>query len=394
MKIAFVAPFGLGKKTTVWARTLPLARQLVAHGHPTAILIPPWDTPADAGKRWHDGGVELVNTHIGGGAPLTLLRLLRASNQFSPDLIHIVKPRAHAGLFQWSIWRMRQLRLAAPTLLLDMDDWEQAWAPINRYPKLVAMFLAWQEEWGIRHADGITTASQWLHRRAQEYAPTTPALYLPNGIDDALLSGSSPLPRRKEANSPKNILFFTRYVEVTPVWLADFAAHLLGPDDRVRLVIAGAPLQPNAVQMFQSEFATRKFHNARQIEWLGAVPTAGLPALLAGSTCAIFPAQPTVLQLAKCSVRLATTLLHGVPVVASAVGEQSQYGAEGAGRLVSADATPAQFAQAVLDLLADEDAQNRMIAAARHRLAENYSWRRLGAQLAAFYEHVMGARAG
>ena len=179
MKIVFVAPFGLGKKTTVWARTLPLARQLVARGHGVRIVIPPWDTPADAGKQWQDGGVELMNTGIGGGAPFILPRLLRASNDFSPDLIHIVKPRAHAGLFQWTLWRMRQLRLTAPALLLDMDDWEQAWAPINRYPKMTALFLAWQEEWGIRHADGVTAASQWLHRRAHEYAPATPTLYLP-----------------------------------------------------------------------------------------------------------------------------------------------------------------------------------------------------------------------
>ena len=32
-RIAFVAPFGLGQKTTVWARTLPLARYLAAQGH-------------------------------------------------------------------------------------------------------------------------------------------------------------------------------------------------------------------------------------------------------------------------------------------------------------------------------------------------------------------------
>jgi glycosyltransferase involved in cell wall biosynthesis len=282
------------------------------------------------------------------------------------------------------MWRLRQLRLAAPTLLLDMDDWEQAWAPINRYPKITALFLAWQEEWGIRHADGLTTASRWLHRRAQEYAPTTPALYLPNGIADALL-GESALPRRKETNSQKSVLFFTRYIEVTPIWLADFAAHLLNQDPQIRFVIAGEPLQPKVIETLQSYFAIRNLHDPQQVEWLGAVAKDELPALLDRSVCAIFPAQPTTLQLAKCSVRLATTLLHGVPVVASAVGEQAQYGAEGAALLVPAEATPVEFSQAVLDLLADDDAQERMIAAARRRLAEHYSWRRLGEQLEAFY---------
>jgi hypothetical protein len=65
-----------------------------------------------------------------------------------------------------------------------------------------------------------------------------------------------------------------------------------------------------------------------------------LPSLYPHIGCAIFPAQPTVLQQAKCSVRLATTLLSGVPVVASAVGEQAAYGAEGAANLVPAGALP------------------------------------------------------
>ncbi len=43
-------------------------------------------------------------------------------------------------------------------------------------------FLDWQEEWGIRHADGITAASRWLVERAKAYAPETPILYLPNGV--------------------------------------------------------------------------------------------------------------------------------------------------------------------------------------------------------------------
>ena len=67
-RVCFVAPFGLGQKTTVWARTLPLARVLATHGWRPTLLIPPWDTPQDDGRRWKDGEVELINIALRGGA--------------------------------------------------------------------------------------------------------------------------------------------------------------------------------------------------------------------------------------------------------------------------------------------------------------------------------------
>src|SRR5262245_48937000 len=106
-RIAFVAPFGLGQKTTVWARTLPLARHLVRCGFAVQVIIPPWDTPADAGQRREDAGVEIIQVPIKGGIPATVGRMVGQLNQFRPDLVHIVKPRAHAGLVQWWLWVSR-----------------------------------------------------------------------------------------------------------------------------------------------------------------------------------------------------------------------------------------------------------------------------------------------
>ncbi|MCB0059972.1 MAG: hypothetical protein KDE45_23200, partial [Caldilineaceae bacterium] len=75
-RVCFVAPFGLRQKTTIWARTLPLARELVARGWAATILIPPWDSPQDSGRRWVEDGVELVNVALGGGTPAVVRRLL------------------------------------------------------------------------------------------------------------------------------------------------------------------------------------------------------------------------------------------------------------------------------------------------------------------------------
>ena len=390
--VCFVAPFGLGQKTTVWARTLPLARELVRLGWEATILIPPWDTPADAGRRWRQDGVELVNVTLQGGLAATTYRLLHELRQRRPDIVHIVKPRAHAGLVQWLLWQLP--RRQRPALLLDIDDWEQAWAPINRYPLLVARFLAWQEEWGLRHADGITAASRWLEAKAHAYNPDAPVCYLPNGITPAgheivnrevrIVNGEGDTSRP----SPL-VLFFTRFVEVTPAWLADFWRALRALAPTARLVMAGAPVQPGLDAPFRAALAAVDPAAADQVIWLGYVPQSTQPGIYAAVTCAIFPAAPTPLQAAKCSVRLATTLLKGVPVVASAVGEQAHYGAAGAARLVPADATPADFAAAVAAVMADPVSQVALSAAAQTHLLTAYAWARMGSRLAGFYAELL-----
>lgn len=396
-RVCFVAPFGLGQKTTVWARTLPLAQALATHGWQATILIPPWDTPADSGKRWLEpgsgqpdelgtgtetaGAVEIVNVALGGGPPAITSRLLRAIGERQPHIVHIIKPRAYAGLVQWLLWQRR--RTGAAPLLLDIDDWEQAWASINRYPWPLARFGAWQEDWGLRHAHGITAASRWLVERAAGYAPQTPLLYLPNGVAAAPVALGKPPSADAQA-----VLFFTRFVEVSPAWLGAFASSLYAMRPQAPLIVAGAPVQPGLDEPFHRAVdvaLVKAGAPGAQVEWLGYVPPAELPTLYARCGCAIFPADPVPLQQAKCSVRLATTLLQGIPVVASAVGEQAAYGAEGAARLVSPSASPAEFAAAVDDVLRHPERQSALASAAQSRLLERYAWSKLGQELAEFY---------
>lgn len=381
MRVVFVAPFGLRHKSTVWARILPLARVLTQRGWNPTILVPAWDSPADAHARWTDSGVEMLHVGLGGGLPGIALALLRELKRRNPHVVHIVKPRAYAGLVQWLLWQPRALR-PRQRILLDIDDWEQAWAPVNHYPPAVAQALAWQEEWGIRHADAITAASHWLVERAHSYAKDTPVLFLPNGVQAlpaaAARAGSAP-------DSPPTVLYFTRFVEVQPAWLADMAQALLSFMPLCRLVVAGRPLLAGGDLPFRAAFAARNLADPEQVVWLRDLEPPSLPGVYAAATVSIFPAQDVPLQQAKCSVRLATTLLNGVPVVASAVGEQAHYGAGGAADLVPPNASPMEFARAVARLLDDPLRRMAAIAAARSHLARNYRWEDLGESLDSYY---------
>ena len=381
MHIVFVTPFGLGQKTTVWARTLPLARRLVERGCQVTVLIPPWDTPADSGRCWVDEGVRVENVSLAGGLPLVMGRLLARLRALNPQIVHVVKPRAHAGIVQWILWQWRRLSGRGPRLILDVDDWEQAWSAIGGYSPLTARFLDWQERWGIVHADGVTAASRWLQQTVHAQRPQMPIRYLPNGI-------SAPSTSLRATNGPSgatpSLLYFSRFVEVEPVWMGAFWQEMrrLCPD--VRLWVAGQALQPAREDAFRQALAVE----TTPVNWLGYVDAAQQRQLYALATCAIFPAADVPLNQAKCSVRLANTLLNGLPVVASAVGEQAHYGGQGAAKLVPADATPAQFAIAVAELLNDPVARQQQIVHAQERLLTEYDWARLGDGLFDFYVYV------
>jgi hypothetical protein len=136
MKIVFIGPFGLQPKTTMRVRALPLAKALAARGHTVTLLIPPWDDPDRSGQRWVEEGVAVVNVSLPGPGVarwpglfhLLLARSLVAQTlALQPDVVHLFKPKAYAGLAHLMLWGLRRLKGLRVRLVVDTDDWEQAW---------------------------------------------------------------------------------------------------------------------------------------------------------------------------------------------------------------------------------------------------------------------------
>jgi len=406
--VLFVAPFGLGQKTTVWARILPLAQQLNRFGVEVSLLIPPWDTPAQAGLAWYEEGVHLANVSLRGGPPMILARLLKRIRHKQPQILHIIKPVAYSGAIHTLMWWWRKLGGMRPKIVLDIDDWEQEWATLNGRSALVRRTIWAQESWGISHADGITAASQWLLAEAQRRAPNTPSCYIPNAITrqkpdaqaidpattlpgetgpPATTSALHPMEHPKQANG-LNVLFFSRFMEVQADWLVDFCARLFGEIPNATLSVAGSGIASHLEERFKLDFsqlAQAKGIDMNRVRWLGHIRSDQITSLYESCACAIFPAQPTRLQQAKCSVRLATTLLHGVPIVASAVGEQTTYGTTGGVELIAVDAPPTHFALRVVDVLRQPSLYRERQQANRSQLLEAYNWESLGEKLYRFY---------
>lgn len=385
LRIVFVAPFGLRHKSTVWARTLPLARELNRLGHTASILVPPWDSPHDSGILVVRDGVRLEHVAVEGGLAATVTRLVRSVLEDEPDVVHIVKPRAHAGIVQWLLWQARRTGVAVPRMVLDVDDWEEPWAAINGYPGYQARFLAWQERWGIRHAEAITAASRWLYDRAGILSPKAQRLYLPNGIDEERRSA----PRDFGLRMPPRVLLFSRFMEVSPTWLGDMWRTLRREAPAAVLILAGKALHSGGVAPYLDALSAGNGDAQNpNVVWRGYVNPRDLADLYADVDCAIFPSDDTDLHRAKCSVRMATALQWSVPTVASAVGEQASYGADGAARLVPAGASPSEFARAVAEVLCDSSMRQDLGTQAAARMQGVYDWHTLAESLSRFYRRA------
>jgi glycosyltransferase involved in cell wall biosynthesis len=396
LRIAFVAPFGLRAKGTTRARCLPLASALAARGHTIALFVPPYDSPDDSGRFWQVGGVDVVNVSLpGSGAGLGAFdyvrvawRLLRALRRWDPDLVHVFKPKGPSGLIGAAMWQMRLTtggsrhrasdRGCRPLIVVDADDWEGpgGWNddPRAAYSTSERRFFAWQERYGLSHADAWTVASDCLRDRAIHFgADAVRVFVLPNGVSTSNVpfTTSPGSVSAEEVISPSvgvhppSAILYTRFAgfrieSVVAVW------------DRVRAIEPGARLTVLGRGLGGEEDALRFVPG---VDVLGWVEHNELHAKLATAQLAVVPWDDTPSNRARHSVKVLELMLAGLPIVGYAVGELPSTVGD-AGVLVEPD-DQAGLARAIAGLLHDRDLAHRLGAMARSRVVERFTWERL-----------------
>jgi glycosyltransferase involved in cell wall biosynthesis len=402
MNIVMIGPFGLKPKGTLSVRALPMAQVLVARGHSVTLLIPPWDHPADAGREWEEGGVRVVNVPLPPRLPLLFhgwlaLRLVWRALALNPDVIHCFKPKAYAGLAHLAFWGLRRTGLAGKKLspsvrlVVDEDDWEQAWNAVEPYSPVQKWVFAWQEGWGLTYADAVVVASRALASLV-EGAGVPPARihYVPNGVRPSLVDeedhqSSSTLreehrsmsqgvrTRWKLDNAPV-VLLYTRFFEFRLERIVEILRRVVGQVPKARLLIVGQGLFGEETQLDERLKAAGL---SDRVVFTGWVEADQLPGYFAASDVAIFPYDDTLINRTKCSVKLVDLLAAGLPVVADRVGQNAEYIVDGVSGLLVAPEDDAAFAEAVVRLLSDGDHRARLGAAAAGRVQEHFAWDRL-----------------
>lgn len=400
MKVVMLGPFGLAPKGTVSVRALPMAQALTRRGYQVFIILPPWDHPQDAGRRFESDGVQIYNIALPPRLPLLqhLLiawRMVRRALAEKPDVIHCFKPKAYAGFAAMIIWLLKGLGLSRVRLVIDSDDWEGwgGWNEVAGYPRLQKAFFAWQERWGLQHCDAITVASQALETIVWSLGISPRKVhYVPNGVVCTLSPDSFPAHENatadgrpapaafsrhgdgigdsKKGDAPL-ILLYTRFLEFRLERAVEICRRVIEAMPQARLLVIGKGLKGE-----EERFAAlmREAGLEDRLIYTGWVPQEKLLPYFASAALAIYPMDDTLVNRAKCPVKLIDLLRYGLAVVADRVGQTNEYIEHGVSGILVEPGDTAAFAQALLHLLRNEAERARLGENAARRVRERFSW--------------------
>ncbi len=381
-----LGPFGLKPKGTMAVRALPLAKALTRRGYDVALFLPPWSYPQDGGRVWEENGVRIENVTIAPRAQIPF-RLLARARAFQPDVIHIFKPKGYAGIAQWLGWQARRVGRMRARIILDTDDWEGAggWNELEPYSWAQKKFFAWQEQWGLRHADAVTVASRALETIVWSLGVAREkVLYLPNGANPLPVSDVTPAQIRQElglGDAPV-MLLYTRFFEFDLARAVEILSRVFARMPNAKLLLVGKGLFGEEKKFL--EMAAANGWRERVVD-AGWVEAEKLRAYFAASDVALFPFDDTLVNRCKCSVKLIDLLANGVPVVAEAVGQVREYISHNTSGMLVAPNDVNGFANCLSELLEDREKRAWLGANAVGRIKQDFDWSRLAARVEEVY---------
>ena len=392
MRVAMIGPFGLHPKQTMRSRALGLARPLVARGHAVRLFMPPWDTPDEAGRAWTEDGVELRYVSLRGGVLGITRRLVAEMLDWRPDVVHAFKPKAYSGLAAEWLWRFERRRLR---VVMDSDDWEGAggWNDVAPYSPLQRRFFARQERYGLTHAHAVTVASRTLESIVWSLAvPRDRVSYVPNGPGiplGAISAAAREAARdRLSLGARPTVLVYSRLFEFDTARLAAVLAGVRAAVPEMAVLLVGAGLYAADSERFRNQMDAAGLLDA--VVDTGWVALETLPATLAAADAGLYLMDDTLLNRAKCPVKLADMLAAGVPVAAEAVGQVAEYVRDGrTGALVESGDVAGLIGGTTM-LLTEAGGQGGRGAeerreAARADVAARFGWERLAAVVESVY---------
>ncbi len=384
MRLVMLGPFGFHPNKTMRSRALSFARELVTAGHAVQIVMPPWQSPEEAGKRWVEDGVEIVYVDLSGGIVPIVRRMIAQARTFEPDVIWGFKPKAYSGLSMWWLVQTadrfgQHKGSKQPLLITDTDDWEGwgGWNDIADYSTIQKYFFAWQERWGMSHCDLLTVASRELENRAKGMGiRTDKTLYLPNGpgINTAPVDATQLAAKREElgiANRP-TLLLYSRLFEFDTGRLVDILKKLKGQVADLAILTVGAGLFAEHAAEFRQQLESAGLLECMiDVGWLDE---ADLPLTLSAADVGLYLMDDTLLNRTKCPVKLADMVALGIPVVAEAVGEVNNYLADGENGLLFESGDVTGVADGLARLLTDRALAQKLGAGGRERHGQLFSW--------------------
>lgn len=397
MRISMIGPFGFHPNKTMQSRAMGLARPLIQNGHTVTIFMPPWHTPEQADRRWEEDGVQLRYVPLGGGTLGITRRLVQDATAGQPDIIHCFKPKAYSGLAAWWLWQFnRQI-----PLVMDSDDWEGdgGWNDKADYSFAQKRFFNWQEQWGLRHNHLLTVASRELEKMTLEMGvPAQKVLYLPNGAgfpqvhqleSEAWREARTAVRQNLNLNDEPLLLLYSRLFEFDITRLIGVLRRVKTAVPTLRILSIGSGLFARDAAQLRQQFAEAKLLDS--VIDAGWVEPAELARLFTAVDAGIYLMDDTLLNRTKCPVKLADMVRAAIPVVGEAVGQVTEYVADGRSGFTHRSGDVGQLSQSLRRLLQNNDLQKQMAQAAQQH-AKSFAWSHTAQKLETAYERLLQQR--
>jgi glycosyltransferase involved in cell wall biosynthesis len=392
MKIAMIAPFAFKPKATVNARTFPMAQALVARGHQVTVLVPPYDNLPDAGRAFERDGVQVRNLALKRVHAFTPLfaarRLAHLARMEHADVVHVFKPVGYAAL----AGMMLSLFTRVP-LVTDSDDWEGGggWNSINPYPWHWRLFFDFQERWLPSHSQAVTVASRTLETQMWGMGiPPSRVFYVPNCPSPSFLLGRSRLQER----DPRQV---RHELGIGDAPMAVYVGHITRGDDldlaidafaqlRNRLATARLVIVGTGEGYERLERLVKERGLAESVIFAGWVDHQEVPAYLAAADVALYPYRDSLVNRAKCSIKILEYMAMGKAIVTHRVGQNVEYLENGRSGILAEPGSVTEFADGLEAVLTDRNLARRLGAEARRRVESSFSWQQRAADVERAYQ--------
>jgi len=392
MKITMIAPFAFRPKATVNARTFPMAQALVARGHQVRILVPPYDNPAESGQAFERKGVHVSSLVLGRVHALTPLfaaqRLAHLARTEHADVVHVFKPVGYAALAG-----MMLSLFADVALVTDSDDWEGTggWNSVNPYPWHWRRFFDFQERWLPRHSQAVTVASRTLETQMWGLGVLPGRVfYVPN-----CPSPDFTVWRSRVQESDRDRVRSRLGIGDAP--MAIYVGHITRGDDldlaveafallrskleSARLVIAGTGEGLDRLRALVTERGL-----GQSVIFAGWIDHQEVPSYLAAADAAVYPYRDSLVNRAKCSIKILEYMAMGKAIVTHRVGQNTEYLENGRSGILAEAGSVTEFAEGLQAVLTDRGLAEKLGAEAQSRVERGFTWQQRAADVERAYE--------
>jgi glycosyltransferase involved in cell wall biosynthesis len=209
--------------------------------------------------------------------------------------------------------------------------------------------------------------------------PPERVVYVPNGpgIQYPVISDQLSVSERP------TVLVYSRLFEFDTGRLVEILHGVVTAVPQLRILMVGAGLYEEDATNFRQQAEAAGIWQA--IENEGWVEPDELPAMLAQAQVGLYLMEDTLLNRTKCPVKLADMLAMGVPVVAEAVGQVTEYVVNGRTGSTFPTGAVTGITNELIDLVQNPARQAQLSAGAKAHIDENFSWNRLAERLMIAY---------